>query len=98
MKKRTAIEQARCLVGQSFDIDHPALVKGWRATVCTVVSYNDERDHLSVHLNNGDIDTHVDRKMFWRAYQQGFLLESATTAPFINTPTSRRYMRGIRST
>lgn len=81
---KTPLQQAIALMGQSFDICHPDLLAGWKATACTVVSYNDERDDLSVHLNNGLTDTHVDRTAFWRAYQLGYLLESASVAPFIN--------------
>lgn len=87
---KTPIQQARALVGQSFDIVHPILLADWNATACTVVSYNDDRDDLSVHLNNGQIDTHVDRAAFWKAYQHGHVLESATVAPFINERQRKR--------
>lgn len=84
MKTRRIRHQVEHLVGRCLDITDPRISNSWGTHTLTVVSYNADRDHLSIHLGNGIIDTHVERKAFWKAYVNGIFQESRYHAPFVN--------------
>lgn len=88
MDSSTTLKRIEHLIGRCFDIEEKGLSDNWGASHCTVVSCFEQR-HLSVHLDNGSIDTRVPLEMFWKAYVNGLIQESRSMAPFTNPPHPR---------